>query len=71
MFSVQPYAALRQVIEVTDTATLRMWKPCRVVGIDARGSLAQFVVEIRNADGTFYIDLVESIRKPEPANPTR
>lgn len=64
MFAVQPYSALRLVKYVGKPET---WAPCRVVGIDAGSDDAsRYVIEVRNADGTFYLDRVDLIRKPAP-----
>lgn len=42
------------------------WAPCRVIGIDASDGEPRYLVEIRNADGTFYLEKVDLIRKPAP-----
>jgi len=67
MFAVTPFPALRMVSTRTPSGGSSVtWQPCRVVGIAASGDEPMYLIEIRGADGGFYLDRAEMIRKPEP-----
>lgn len=70
MFSITPYAALREVARVNanGTTTIRR-EPCRVIGIDTSGEAPRYVVEIRGTDGSFYLAHEDVITKPAPTAP--
>jgi len=63
MFAVPAYQALRLTKFVGKPES---WQPCHVVGIDASDQEPRYLIEIRNADGTFCLDRVDLIRKPTP-----
>jgi hypothetical protein len=67
MFAVTPYSALRYVARLAGDTTTMKWEPCRVIGVDASKDDPQYIVEIRSAAGDFYLESVDSIRKPAPS----
>jgi hypothetical protein len=42
------------------------WEDCRVIGIDASADEPSYIVEIRAADGSFYLERADLIRRPAP-----
>ncbi|MBX5239514.1 hypothetical protein [Rhizobium sp. NLR22b] len=68
MFAITPFQATRYAVVIKGDRTAQEWQPCRVVGVDASGEEPKYIVEIRSADGSSYLDKADLIRKPAPTN---
>ena len=63
MFAITPYPARRYVVRAGAGSTNMAWEACQVVGIDASRDDVYYLVEVRNADGEFYLERADLIRK--------